>query len=254
MWRLREGRQARDAVRLALEAGYRLFDSASYYRNERSLGDAIRASRVPREDVVVTTKLWNSDHGYEAARRAFRRSQERLGLGRVDLYLIHWPVRGGRLDSWRALEALQEEGEVRSIGVSNYMVPHLEELLAHAEVVPAVNQIELHPFTYRSRRATVELCRRHGIAVEAYSPLTQGRRLADPRLRAVAAACGRTPAQVLVRWGLQHDLVEIPKSSHPARIQENAEVFDFELSRDQMEVLDGLDEALATSWDPTDQP
>ncbi len=254
MWRLREGKQARDAVRLALQHGYRLFDSASYYRNERSLGQAIRESGVPRGEVVVTTKLWNSDHGYEAALRAFRRSQERLGLGPVDLYLIHWPVQGRRKDSWRALETLHEEGEVRSIGVSNYMVHHMEELLAHAEVVPAVNQIELHPFSYRSRRATVELCRQNDIAVEAYSPLTKGRRLGDARVEAVATACGKTPAQVLIRWGLQHGFVEIPKSSHPARIHENADVFGFELSREHMETLDGLDEALSTSWDPTRQP
>lgn len=254
MWRLREGREARRAVGHALDAGYRLFDSASYYGNERSLGQAVRDSGVPRDEVFVTTKLWNSDHGHDAALQAFGRSKERLGLGPVDLYLIHWPVRGRRRDSWRALETLLHEGEVRAIGVSNYLVPHLEELLDEARVVPAVNQIELHPFCYGSRKATVDLCRRHGIAVEAYSPLTKGHRLQDPRLRAIATATGRTPAQVLLRWGLQHGFVEIPKSSHPTRIRENADVFEFELSQEEMEALDALDEALATGWDPTDEP
>lgn len=254
MWRLKDGREAQNAVRHALEAGYRLFDSAAWYGNERSLGKAIRQSSVPRDKVFVTTKVWNADHGYEPALWAFDESYGRLGLDYVDLYLIHWPVEGKRLDTWRALETILEGGLTRSIGVSNYMVHHLEELFDNSEVVPAVNQIELHPWNYLSRRATVDLCRQRGILVEAYSPLTKGRMLGNRRLGEVARAYGKTPAQVLIRWGLQHGFIEIPKSSVATRIRENAAVFDFELSKEHMERLDALDRSLATGWDPTDKP
>ena len=240
MWELGRGRAAVRAVRDALEVGYRLFDTAKAYGNERELGDAVRSDGVPRDRIYVTTKLWNDDHGYEPALRAFDRSLGELGLDYVDLYLIHWPGPGLRSETWKALQQVQADGRARSIGVSNYTIRHLEELLAESPVVPAVNQIEVSPFLYRAD--LLDFCRRHGIVVEAYSPLTRGRRLRDPRLREMGAKYGRTPAQILIRWALQHGLVVIPKSSRRKRQEENARVFDFELSPPDMAWLDGLGE------------
>jgi diketogulonate reductase-like aldo/keto reductase len=199
----------------------------------------------------VTTKLWNDDQGYDRALRAFDASLERLGLEYVDLYLLHWPVAGKRLDSWRALERLHEEKRARAIGVSNFLVPHLQELLAKAKTRPAVNQIELSPFL--QRRETVALCRQHGIVVEAYSPLTHGQRLDHPTLQKVAGKVGRSVAQVLLRWSVQHGNVVLPKSTKPERIAENGRIFDFTLDAEAMRELDGLEEGLATGWDPAEQ-
>lgn len=252
MWNLGSGRAAEDAVRAALGVGYRLFDTAKLYANERALGAAIRSDGVPRERVFVTTKLWNDDHGYEAALGAFDRSLGELGLDYVDLYLIHWPGGKKRSESWRALETIHQRGLARSIGVSNYTIRHLEEVLAESRVVPAVNQVEFHPFLYQ--KELLEFCGRHGIVVEAYSPLTKGRRLHDPVIQEVAAKVGRTPAQVLLRWCLQHGLVVIPKSSRSERIEENARVFDFSLSPADMARLDDLDERRHTSWNPDSVP
>jgi diketogulonate reductase-like aldo/keto reductase len=252
VWQTPKGAVAREAVAGALRGGYRHIDTARIYGNEVDVGEGVRASEVPRDRVFVTTKLWNDDHGYDAALRAFEASAKRLGLDYVDLYLIHWPVAGKRRDSWRALERLYEQKVARAIGVSNYLRPHLEELLAHANVVPAVNQIEVHPFL--QRRETRALCADTGIVVEAYSPLTHGRRLGHPVVVDVARAVGRTPAQVLLRWGMQHGLVVLPKSVRAERIAENAAVFDFTLGAAEMTKLDALEEGLATGWDPSDQP
>ncbi len=254
VYRAEPGPETTEAVLHALDAGYRHVDTAAAYRNEEAVGAAIRESDVPRNDVFVTTKLWNRDHGYDAARAAMDRSLERLGLERVDLYLIHWPVEGLRRDSWRALERILDEGKARAIGVSNYMARHLAELFDHADVLPAVNQIELSPYNYRSRRDTVDLCRDRGIGLEAYSPLTKTRKLDDPPLVAMAEKHGRTSAQVLIRWALQQEFVVIPKSTNPARIRENADAFDFALDSDDMAALEGLDEGLTTGWDPADAP
>jgi diketogulonate reductase-like aldo/keto reductase len=239
-------------VLAALRLGYRHIDTARAYRNEADVGSAVRASGLPRDQIFVTTKLWNEDQGYDRALRAFDASLQRLGLEYVDLYLLHWPVAGRRLDSWRALERLYEEGRARSIGVSNFLVPHLTELLASARHPPAANQIELTPFL--QRRETVALCEHHGIVVEAYSPLTHGRRLDDPMVAKVARRVGRTAAQVLLRWGLQHGYVILPKSTKPARIAENGALFDFALDEPSMKELDGLEEGLVTGWDPAEQP
>ncbi|HUG40951.1 MAG TPA: aldo/keto reductase [Longimicrobiales bacterium] len=244
------GRETRAAVGWALEAGYRLVDTAALYGNEADVGAAIRASGVPREDVFVTTKLHKDDHGYESTLRAFDESLARLGFEYVDLYLIHWPESSRRQKSWDAMERIREEGRARAIGVSNYMVPHLEEVLEQGNVVPAVNQIELHPFNYRSRLDVVELCGARGIVIEGYSPLTKTEKLDDPTVVEIATARGRTPAQVLIRWSLHHGVVTIPKSTNRDRIRENACVFDFELSSDDMLRLDALDEDFLTSWDP----
>jgi diketogulonate reductase-like aldo/keto reductase len=252
VWQTARGQTTRLAVEAALRAGYRHVDTARIYGNEADVGAAVRAGAVPRDQVFVTTKLWNEDQGYDSALRAFDASLARLAFDYVDLYLVHWPVAGKRLDSWRALERLHAEKRARAIGVSNFLQPHLEELLAHARVVPAVNQIELSPFL--QRRDTRAFCQKHGIVVEAYSPLTRGLRLGDPTVAEVARRAGRTPAQVLLRWGIQHGLVVLPKSTSPERIAENAALFDFELDPAALASLDALEEGLTTGWDPGDQP
>ncbi|MFQ6012839.1 MAG: aldo/keto reductase [Thermoplasmata archaeon] len=254
VWQVSPGRQTEQAVGYALEAGYRLVDTARLYRNERSVGKAVREGPVDRSEIFVTTKLWNADHGYESTLRAFEKSRERLGLGPVDLYLIHWPEVGRRMDSWRAMETLLDDGACRSIGVSNYMVRHLEELLDDSDARPAVNQIELSPYNFRSRQGVVEFCRARGIQVEAYSPLTKGHRLRDPRLVEIGTRYGKTPAQILLRWGHQHDFVVIPKSSDRWHIAENFGIDDFAISDADMRRLDALDQNLVTGWDPTDAP
>jgi diketogulonate reductase-like aldo/keto reductase len=251
VWQSPRGEATRSAVEAALQLGYRHVDTAMVYRNEADVGRAVRESGVPREEVFVTTKLWNADQGFDAALRAFDASLERLGLEYVDLYLIHWPVPLKRRESWRAFERLYEEKRARSIGVSNFLKPHLEELLAGAQVVPAVNQLELTPFL--QRRETVALCQSRGIALEAYSPLTRGLRLEHPVVVDVALGAKRSPAQVLLRWGIQHGFVVLPKSVNRARIAENGTLFDFELDGEAMARLDALEEGLVTGWDPAQQ-
>lgn len=251
VWQAARGATTREAVASALKLGYRHIDTAKIYGNEEDVGEGIRASGVPREEVFVTTKLWNDDHGYEAAMRAFDASAKRLKLDYIDLYLIHWPVSGKRAESWRALEKLKADGRAKHIGVSNYLVNHLNELFGTAKELPEVNQIEIHPFL--QHRDTRALCAEKKIVVEAYSPLTRGRRLGDPTLVAIAKEVGRTPAQTILRWGVQHDLVVLPKSTRDARIAENGALFDFTLSDSAMRRLDSLDEGHATGWDPRDQ-
>jgi len=250
------GPETRQAVAWALEEGYRLIDTAAMYGNEADVGDAVRSSGIPREEVFVTTKLWYTDHGYEPAKQAAQRSLKALGLGYLDLYLIHWPRANSpedRLGSWRALEELQQEGVARAIGVSNYAIRHLEELRGHATTPPAVNQVEFHPFVYDPE--LLRYCDDHGIRMEAYSPLTRNRRLDDPTVAEIARAEERTPAQVLIRWGLQHGVIEIPKSIRRERIQENSRVFEFELSPAEMARLDALrDRRRVTQWDPAEIP
>ena len=245
------GGSTKRAVLAALSVGYRHFDTAAIYGNEAQVGAAIAESGIAREQVFVTSKLWNQDHGYDKALRAFDVALKRLRLEYLDLFLIHWPVAELRLESWRALEQLASEKRVRSIGVSNFLVPHLKELTGAAKVLPAVNQIELTPFL--QRRETVALCRQMGITLEAYSPLTRGQRLAHPVVVELANALGRSPAQVLLRWGIQHGFVVLPKSVTPARIEENAALFDFELDASSMQRLDALEEGLVTGWDPSTQ-
>lgn len=245
------GGATKKAVLAALSAGYRHVDTAAVYGNEAAVGGAIAESGVAREQLFVTTKLWNSDQGYDKALRAFDASLKRLRLEYVDLYLIHWPVPGLRLESWRALEQLFADKRARSIGVSNFLLPHLKELQGASKVLPAVNQLELTPFL--QRRDTVALCQELGITLEAYSPLTRGQKLSDPVVTAVALRVQRSPAQVLLRWGLQRGFVVLPKSVTPERILENAALFDFELDSSSMQQLDALEEGLVTGWDPASQ-
>jgi diketogulonate reductase-like aldo/keto reductase len=243
------GEQTRRAVRWALEAGYRHIDTAKVYGNEPSVGEAVADGPVPRDQLFITTKVWNNDQGYDKTLKACEDSLKRLGMDYIDLYLVHWPVKDKRLETWRAMERLLGEGRCRAIGVSNYMAHHLRELLDASDTVPAVNQVEFSPFLYR--KDLLEQCRAAGIVLEAYSPLTRGARLDDPTLAAVAARHGKSPARVIIRWILQHQVIVIPKSVHRERIEENADVFDFELSAEEMAAIDGLDEhwsAMAPGW------
>jgi len=252
VYQVRRGRKTQEAVLNALKAGYRLIDTASMYENEEDVGEALRKSGIPREEVCITTKLWNSDHGYDPAIAAFEKSRKRLGLSYIDLYLIHWPVEGLRTESWRAFETLLKERKCRAIGVSNYMIWHLEELLNNSSTIPAVNQVEFSPYLYQ--KDLLEFCRAHDIQLEAYSPLTKGHMLRDPKLIAMASEYSKSPAQILIRWVLQHKIVVIPKSSRRERILENADVFAFTISPEDMGALDSFDEDLRTSWDPSTAP
>ncbi|MBS2015323.1 MAG: aldo/keto reductase [Deltaproteobacteria bacterium] len=251
VWQAPRGGVTREAVLTALRHGYRHIDTARIYGNEDEVGAAVRDSGVPRAEVFVTTKLWNEDHGFDKAMKAFDTSLARLGLDYVDLYLVHWPVGGARKETWRALERIKAEKRARHIGVSNYLVNHLEEMKGYAKELPEVNQIEVHPFL--QHRDTRAWCAKNGIVVEAYSPLTRGQRLQDPRIAAVAERVRKTPAQVLVRWSVQHGMVPLPKSVREPRIVENAGVFDFTLDDAAMKELDALDEGKATGWDPRNQ-
>lgn len=252
LYQLDTGRETRRAVRCALDAGYRHFDTAAAYGNEKDLGQAIAASKLDREALFITTKLWHSDHGYDSALKSFDKSRSRLGVDYVDLYLIHWPEGSKRSESWRALVTLYERGLCRAVGVSNYTIAHLEQLLAESPLVPAVNQVELSPFLLQ--RDLLGFCAGKKIQAEAYSPLTQGRKLKHPKLVEVAKKYGKTTAQLLIRWAIEHKLVVIPKSAKCERIKENAQVFDFTIERSDMALLDGLDEGFRTCWDPTDIP
>ena len=252
VWQSAPGDVTRNAVATALAAGYRHVDTARAYANEKDVGAAIRESGIDRSQLFVTTKLWNTDHGYGRAIRALDKSLEFLGLEQVDLYLVHWPVEELRRETWRAMEQILADGKARAIGVSNYTARHLDELLAQAKVPPSVNQVEFHPFL--NQRALLAYCRLHAIQLEAYGPLVRGQRMDHPVLKRIAASHHRTGAQVLLRWGLQHGLVVIPKSVHAERIRENSDLYGFALDAEDMDALDGLDEGLRTCWDPTDAP
>lgn len=251
VFKMPDGPATGDAVLHALKVGYRHIDTASVYENEHCVGEAVRKSGVPRSGIFITTKLWNSDHGYDSAIQAFHESLNRLGLDYVDLYLIHWPVENLRLESWRALETLLGEGKTRAIGVSNYMGRHLEELMDYCEVTPAVNQIELHPYLPQTELRALHA--EHGIATEAWSPLAQGGELlSDPTITRLAERHGVTPAQVVLRWHLQLGNIVIPKSTTPTRIQENFDVFGFELSTDDLDEIAHLENGGRIGPDPAE--
>jgi diketogulonate reductase-like aldo/keto reductase len=252
VWQVPDG-EAEQTVATALEAGYRSIDTAAIYGNESGTGKAVNGSGIAREDLFVTTKVWNSDQGYDATLRAFDTSLGKLGLDDVDLYLIHWPMpaRGTYVDTYRALEKIHADGRAKAIGVSNFRPEDLERLISETSVVPAVNQIELHPQLQQSELRDFHA--RHGIATEAWSPLGQGKDLLQaPTVVAVARKHDRTPAQVVLRWHLQVGNVVIPKSSTPSRIRENIDVFDFELDADDMAALAALDEGKRLGPDPAD--
>lgn len=244
------GDETRQAVLAALECGYRHIDTAQSYRNERDVGLALRQSGIPREKIFVTTKLWTRHHGYDSTLRACEKSLKELGIDQLDLYLIHWPGSPVRRDTWRAMVQIFRLGKAKASGVSNYREPHLKEILDASDITPAVNQVEFSPFLHQ--RNLLDFCREHGVQVEAYAPLTQGKKLGVPSVVSIAKKHGKTGAQVLIRWALQQDLVVIPKSVRPLRIRENAAVYDFTLDASDMKVLDNLNENFRTCWDPTD--
>jgi diketogulonate reductase-like aldo/keto reductase len=234
-----QGPDAEEEVSYGLSIGYRGIDTAAIYHNEESVGRAIKASGVPRADLFVATKVWNSDQGYEQTLAAFERSLARLGLEYVDLYLVHWPNRDKARGTWRAMEELRAGSKTRAIGVCNHLETDIEDLLSHATVPPAVDQVELHP--YLQRAPLREYCRTHSITVQAWAPIMKGRAGSVPELVAIAKTHDKSPAQVSLRWLLQQGITTIPKSIHPERIAENADVFDFELSEEEMAAIDSLD-------------
>ena len=230
VWKIPD-EEAKNAVEQALEAGYRLIDTAKIYRNEVGVGKALAASNVPREELFITTKLWNADQGYENTLKAFDESLEKLGLDYVDLYLIHWPtpMYDTYVESYKALETIYKDGRAKAIGVCNFDIEHLQRIINECEVIPTVNQVECHPYLQQTELKA--FCKEHGILFEAYSPLMNGTKvLHDPVIQEIANQYGKTPAQVILRWHLQSDVVAIPKTVTPSRMDENLNVFDFELS------------------------
>ena len=238
------GQTTENAVRNALMIGYRLIDTAQLYGNEEDVGRALRKSGVSRDDVFITTKVWNSDQGYESTLQACNKSLQKLGLSYLDLYLIHWPVHGMSEETWKAMVRLLQEQKTRAIGVSNYDIDDLSQLMQSSDVLPAVDQVEFHPFLYQER--LLRFCEKNRIQMEAYSPLTRGMRINHPTIVAAANKYRKTPAQVLIRWSLQHGLVVIPKSIQEDRILENSRVFDFQLEFEDMKLFDSLNENLRT--------
>jgi diketogulonate reductase-like aldo/keto reductase len=253
-WQIEDQDKAAKSVKTAIEVGYRLIDTAKIYGNEQGVGKGIAESGVARKEFFITTKLWNSDQGYESALKAFEQSLKRLGMEYLDLYLIHWPATDKRAESWKALQKIYTEGLAKNIGVSNYTVHHLQELLAETDVVPAVNQIEFHPFIYDEQKEVLEFCREKGIVVEAYSPLARAKDLNNTTLHAIAERHGKTIAQVMLRWAIQHGTVPIPKSTNTSRIKENFSVFDFKLSDEEMRTINKLSSGNRVTWDPTNLP
>lgn len=233
-----EGNEIVQTVKTALRYGYRSIDTAAFYDNEVGVGEAIKQSGVPREQLFVTTKVWNSDQGYEQTLRAFDESMKKLQLDYLDLYLIHWPVKGKYIDTWKALEKLYQDGKVRAIGVSNFQIHHLEHIFNECDIKPMVNQIELHPVL--SQVDLRSFCREHDIQVEAWSPIARGRILNDSTLKKIAEKYHKSVAQIILRWHIQNDIIIIPKSVTPARIKENAEIFDFTLSEEEMNQIHAL--------------
>ncbi|WP_094700162.1 aldo/keto reductase [Brevibacillus laterosporus] len=252
VFKVEEGSELVSAVKSAIKHGYRSIDTAAIYGNETSVGQAIhegiQETNLPREDLFVTSKVWNADLGYEATLAAFETSLDKLGLEYLDLYLIHWPVKGKYKEAWRALEKLYKDGRVKAIGVSNFQIHHLEDLMEEAEIKPMINQVEFHP--YLTQKELITFCRAHDIQMEAWSPLMQGQLLDNPVLQEIADKHGKTVAQVILRWDLQHGVITIPKSTKEHRIVENASVFDFELTKEEMDRIDALNQNHRVGPDP----
>jgi len=247
VWKVKDGDEVALSVRSAIEAGYRSIDTAAVYGNEAGVGEGIRQAGIDRDQLFITTKVWNADQGYESTLKAFDESRKRLGLDTLDLYLIHWPVKGKYAETWRALEKLYRDGYVRAIGVSNFHRHHLEDLRQNSEVTPAVDQVEFHPLlTQKELRG---YCQERGIQLEAWSPLMQGN-LDHPLLVELGQKYGKSPAQIVIRWDLEKQVVTIPKSITPERIRQNAEVFDFSLSAEDVEKIDALNEDKRFGADP----
>lgn len=246
VWKAKED-EVTQAVQYALDAGYRSIDTAAVYGNEEGVGRALQATSIPRDLLFITTKVWNADQGYDSTLRAFEESRRKLQLEVIDLYLVHWPVKGKYKETWKALVKLQNDGYVRAIGVSNFQPHHLQDIIDDSGVAPVVNQVEFHPLLQQTELRA--FCRQHEIQLEAWSPLMQGN-LDLPLLSELASKYGKTPAQIILRWDLQHGIVTIPKSVHESRIRENADIFDFTLSDEDMMRIDGLNQNKRFGADP----
>lgn len=244
----REGSEVMDAIQYALDAGYRHIDTASIYQNERGVGLAVRNYPINRNEVFITSKVWNSDQGYDSTIKAFNASLKRLDMEYLDLYLVHWPVKGKYKETYKALETLYEEGRARAIGVSNFLPHHIEDILSSARIVPMVNQVEFHPYLVQPK--LLEICQAHNIKVEAWSPLMQGKIMSIPVLQNLAAKYYKTVAQIVLRWNLQKGIITIPKSVNQNRIVENSQIFDFSISNDDMIAIDALDRNQRIGADP----
>ncbi|MDE5415549.1 aldo/keto reductase [Alkalihalobacterium chitinilyticum] len=248
VWKVEDGSQVTESVQAAVQAGYRSIDTAAIYKNEEGVGQGIKECGVPREELFITTKVWNANQGYETTLQAFEESMEKLGLDYLDLYLVHWPVAGKYKDTWRALEKLYADKKVRAIGVSNFHVHHLEDLLETANIVPMVNQVEFHPQLAQHDLRT--FCKEHHIQLEAWSPLAQGNLLDHPTLVEIGQKYGKSPAQVILRWDLQCGVVTIPKSVNADRIAANGDIFDFELTSEDMAQINALNKDERVGPDP----
>ncbi|MDX8291209.1 aldo/keto reductase [Metabacillus indicus] len=248
VFKVEDGNEVVNSVKWAIEAGYKSIDTAAIYGNEEGVGQAIKESGVAREELFITTKVWNADQGYDSTLKAFDESMKKLGLEYLDLYLVHWPVKGKYKETWKALETLYKEGKVKAIGVSNFQVHHLKDVMEDAEIVPMVNQVEYHPrLTQKELHA---FCKENSIQLEAWSPLMQGKLLDDATLTEIAEKHGKSVAQVILRWDLQNGVVTIPKSVKEHRIYDNAAIFDFELTQEEMERIDGLNRDERVGPDP----
>ena len=248
VFQIDDGQQVEQAVKTALKTGYTSIDTAAVYKNERGVGKAIRESSIPREDIFLTTKVWNEDQRKKRTLAAFEESLKRLDTEYVDLYLVHWPVKGCYQETWNEMEKIYQSGRAKAIGVSNFMIHHLEDILADCQIVPTVNQVEFHP--YLVQPDLLSFCQSHQIQMEAWAPLVKGEIVNEPVAQRLAEMYNKTPAQIVLRWDLQHEVVTIPKSTHSNRITENAQIFDFELSQEDMKALDALDEGRRTGPDP----
>jgi len=237
-----------DIIKYALEVGYRHIDTASFYNNEASVGEAIHQSNVDRKDIFVTSKVWNSEQGYDKTLKSFDDSLNRLGFEYLDLYLVHWAVKGKYLDTWKALEKLYKEGRVKAIGVSNFLIHHIEDVLQSGDIVPMVNQVEFHPRLMR--KDLMQFCKKHNIQYEAWAPLMQGKILTNDTVTKLAEKYSKTPAQIIIRWDIQNGVVTIPKSSKKERVLSNSQIFDFELSPDDMKLINDLDRNKGLGPDP----
>lgn len=243
-----EGAEVKNAIHFALDAGYRLIDTAAFYANEKGVGEAIREYEIDRSEVFVTTKVWNDDQGYDKTLKAFDASIDKLGFDYFDLYLVHWPVTGKFKETWKALEKIYRDGRVKAIGISNFLKVHLDQLLPDVEIVPAVNQMEYHP--YLIQQQLVDMCKKNGILYQAWSPLMLGRVFEVPLLKSLAKKYRKNQAQIVLRWSLQNGVATIPKSVNQQRIESNADIFDFELNADDMAAINALDCNHRFGYDP----
>ncbi|MFC4323904.1 aldo/keto reductase [Litchfieldia salsa] len=250
VFQVKDGEEVVSSIKAAIEVGYRSIDTAAIYGNEEGVGRAISESGVAREELFITTKVWNGDQGYDTTLKAFEESMKKLGLDYLDLYLIHWPVpaQGKYLDTWRALEKLYKDGKIRAIGVSNFKIHHLEDIISNCEIKPMVNQVEYHPRLIQ--QDLHKFCKENEIQLEAWSPLMQGQLLEEPVLVEIAQKYKKSTAQIILRWDLQNEVVTIPKSVKPHRIAENANIFDFELTEDDVKVINGLNQNKRIGPDP----